>query len=143
MPRPEDVQLPLYAGFGLNQELRWEIARQFDGDANEPAAVGGMVFATVRTGEIRFAGRARDAKGTLMPALGGSSSLVRKRFTDEELEVWLNYIERMALDYVEGHAEVNPRDYPKTCERCDLQAICRVHENRADAEPEDEEESDD
>jgi hypothetical protein len=42
----------------------------------------------------------------------------------------------MADDFVRGHAEVNPRDFPKTCERCRLQFVCRVQEpeNRARVE---------
>jgi ATP-dependent helicase/DNAse subunit B len=104
--------------------------------------VGGLVFAKVRTGELCFAGRVRDAKATLLPGISGNSSLLRKRFTDEELEGWRSYIEQMARDYIAGHAEVNPRDYPKTCERCDLQAVCRVHENRTDPEAEGEEDGD-
>lgn len=142
MPRPEDVQLPLYAGFGLNEQLSATIAREFGGGQEASAAVGGLVFATVRRGEACFAGRVRDAKTTLLPNLGGNNSLLKKRFTDEELMDWRNYIERMAREYMEGRAEVNPRDYPMTCKRCDLQALCRVHENRADAEPEGEEDSD-
>ena len=39
----------------------------------------------------------------------------------------------MAQEFLDGRAEVDPREYPKTCERCDLQALCRVHENRLSA----------
>jgi ATP-dependent helicase/DNAse subunit B len=46
------------------------------------------------------------------------------------LEDWDKYIEQLAKDFLAGHAEVNPRDYPKTCERCGLQTLCRVDENR-------------
>jgi hypothetical protein len=31
---------------------------------------------------------------------------------------------------------VNPREYPKTCERCGLQTICRVEESEIGAESE-------
>jgi ATP-dependent helicase/nuclease subunit B len=42
----------------------------------------------------------------------------------------------MADDFVHGRAEVNPRDFPKTCERCGLQSVCRVQEpeNRSSVE---------
>jgi hypothetical protein len=43
----------------------------------------------------------------------------------------------MARDFVAGRAEVHPRDYPKTCERCGLQALCRIQENPPQAEDED------
>jgi len=42
---------------------------------------------------------------------------------------------------VRGRAEVDPRDYPKTCERCGLQAVCRIQEpeNRERFEQQDDE----
>lgn len=137
MPRPEDVQLPLYAGFGLDEALRSKIAREFgdeENDASEkPAAtLGGLVFAKVRTGEPCFAGRVGNARDTLLPTLSSASALAKKTFSAEELIEWREYIERMAREFLDGRAEVDPRDYPKTCERCDLQAVCRVQENRAD-----------
>jgi ATP-dependent helicase/nuclease subunit B len=52
----------------------------------------------------------------------------------------------MAQDFLAGHADVDPRDYPETCEYCGLQALCRVQENQpgSDAnEDEDSEEADD
>jgi hypothetical protein len=36
----------------------------------------------------------------------------------------------MARDFLAGCAEADPREYPETCERCDLQAVCRIEENR-------------
>jgi RecB family exonuclease len=115
MPRPDDVQLPLYAGFALDRE-------------SQP--LGGLVFAKVRAGQHGFAGRVADAQGALMHDLGNQSTLVKKPFTVEELIDWRDYIEKMAADFIAGHAEVDPRDYPKTCENCGLEALCRVRENR-------------
>ena len=53
LPRPDDVQLPLYAGFALGDE---EI-------------LGGLVFAKVRSGDQSFAGHVGDARATLVPGL--------------------------------------------------------------------------
>ena len=130
LPRPDDVQLPLYAGFALDREVE---------------LLGGLVFAKVRAGQHGFAGRVLDAKSMLLPALGSQSALVKKRFTVEELIDWRAYIEQMAMEFIEGHAEVNPREYPRTCERCGLEALCRVRENHslADDDGEDAEELDD
>lgn len=138
LPRPEDVQLPLYAGFGVDEELRTEIAKELGGAESETgdgqaAALGGLVFARLRAGDLGFAGRVGDARATLLESLGGSTDLVKKRLEAEDLIDWRDYIERMARDFLEGRAEVDPRDFPKTCERCDLQVLCRVHENRAAA----------
>lgn len=132
MPRPNDVQLPLYAGFGLDEELRTELQQEAgNADEDETAGrVGGLVFAKVRPGEMCFAGRVGDARATLLSGLGSSLALVKRKFTAEEMDDWRQYIEQMARDFVAGRAEVDPREYPKTCGSCDLQAICRIEENQ-------------
>jgi ATP-dependent helicase/DNAse subunit B len=114
LPRPDDVQLPLYAGFAL------------DLDSN---VVGGLVFAKVRAGKAEFTGKVRDAKGALLANLRGNTNLVKKPLDSEQLSAWKQYIEELAMDFLAGCAIVNPRDYPETCERCGLQVVCRVSEN--------------
>ena len=113
LPRPDDVQLPLYAGFGLDRQT-------------EPA--GGLVFARVRPGEMCFAGRVGDATATLDPTLKGNCSLLRNPFTVDQLEDWRDAIEQLARDFLTGRAAVDPRDPAKTCSHCDLHAICRIRE---------------
>lgn len=112
MPRPDDVQLPLYASYGLPPG----------------SELGGLVFARVRAGERSFAGRVADAKSTLLADLSASSNLARKRLSAEELMDWRAYIETMARNFVTGRADVDPRAYPETCKRCGLQALCRIQE---------------
>jgi len=126
LPRPDDVQLPLYAGFALDRETE---------------TLGGLVFAKVRTGAQEFAGRAGDAKATLLASLSGSNSLVKNRLTAEQLIDWRGAIEKLAEDFLAGDAEVDPREYPKTCERCGLQTLCRVQETEKQAQPDFDEES--
>jgi ATP-dependent helicase/nuclease subunit B len=121
LPRPDDVQLPLYAGFGLAPG----------------ETLGGLVFAKVRTGEPLFAGRVGDAANTLLPNLGKGSALLKTPLTAELLIAWRESIEQLAQDFVSGRAEVSPRDDPKTCERCDLQSLCRIQESHTLAESED------
>jgi probable DNA repair protein len=121
LPRPDDVQLPLYAGFALD----------------EGEELGGLVFAKVRPGDLSFAGNVADARGTLLGNLPASSSLVRDPFTVEKLLDWRDSIEQLARDFLSGKAEVDPRDYPRTCERCGLQSLCRIQEHRAALEAED------
>jgi probable DNA repair protein len=122
LPRPDDVQLPLYAGFALDDERE---------------RLGGLVFAKVRAGNLAFAGRVRSAAATLLPGLKSVNSLVKNPLTDEQLLAWHDCIEQLAQDFVAGRAEVDPREYPKTCERCDLQTLCRIQEHRAQLEAED------
>jgi len=114
LPRPDDIQLPLYATSALSEE-------------QQP---GGLVFAKVRTGEVCFAGRLGDAKGTLLADLSPRSSLVSAPLGVEMLEEWRAQIEELAKNFLAGHADVDPREGAKTCERCGLQTLCRVQENQ-------------
>ncbi|MGD0942019.1 MAG: PD-(D/E)XK nuclease family protein [Terracidiphilus sp.] len=113
LPRPDDVQLPLYAGFAIDREKE---------------VLGGLAFAKVRPNKTEFAGRVGDAVGTLSAGLGRMSALVKNPLTAEQLLDWRDCIEQLAGDFVDGRADVNPREYPKTCERCGLQALCRIQE---------------
>ena len=113
LPRPDDVQLPLYAGFALQKE---------EGD------VGGLVFAKLRAGEYCFEGRVKAAKQTLKAGLSGNSNLVRKPLTREDMDGWRAEINRLAEAFLAGEAQVNPRAYPETCKNCGLQALCRIQE---------------
>jgi probable DNA repair protein len=123
LPRPDDVQLPLYACFAVE---------------DNPENIGGLVFAQIRAGEHKeFLGRLKDARATLMSGLGARQVLVKSPLTDEEMSAWRTYIEKMAQDFIAGRAEADPRDYPHTCERCGLQAICRIQETPPQAEDED------
>jgi ATP-dependent helicase/DNAse subunit B len=116
LPRPDDVQLPLYAGFALDRE-------------NE--LLGGLVFAKVRPGDKSFAGHVGDPTGALVASLKSTSALAKNPLTAEQLEDWRNYIQQLARDFLAGRADVDPRDYPGTCDRCGLQTLCRIQENRA------------
>jgi ATP-dependent helicase/nuclease subunit B len=59
LPRPDDVQLPLYSGFGLD----------------EGQELGGLVFAKLRPGEFCFDGRVGNAAATLRADLNKRSGL--------------------------------------------------------------------
>lgn len=114
LPRPDDVQLPLYANFALECD---------------PSVIGGLVFAKVRPGETKFAGRIRNAKTTLRADLRGNTNLVKQPLDSEQLSAWEQYISQLAKDFLSGRAEVDPREYPETCECCGLQPLCRIQEN--------------
>ena len=123
LPRPDDVQLPLYAAFALpsGHEL------------------GGLVFAKVRPGDMCFTGQAADAQGTIDATLKGNSGLVKNALTAEQLSEWKLAIEQLARDFIAGRADVDPRDYPDTCDRCGLYALCRIREREDQHEPDEEE----
>jgi hypothetical protein len=112
------VQLPLYASFACRQP-------------------GGLVFAKLKIGNSEFVGRAANASATLRADMQ-RTGLARKPLTSAQLQDWKSAIEQLARDFLAGRADVDPRDYPATCEQCGLHAVCRIHENRTKPEAEDE-----
>jgi ATP-dependent helicase/nuclease subunit B len=124
LPRPDDIQLPLYARFALKEDHE----------------LGGLAFARVRPGDLSFAGHIGAPVATLYADLKSTSTLAKNPLTVEQLEDWDKYIEQLAKDFLAGRAEVDPRDYPKTCEHCGLQTLCRVDENRIALEGDDDQE---
>ncbi|MGD0901977.1 MAG: PD-(D/E)XK nuclease family protein [Terracidiphilus sp.] len=123
LPRPDDVQLPLYAGFALDGEL------------------GGLVFAKVRAGDLAFAGHVGNPAATLFAGLKSNSALAKNALTAEQLTGWRQRIEQLARDFLAGRAEVDPREAPKTCERCGLQTLCRILESENQSQLEDEDDT--
>jgi RecB family exonuclease len=115
LPRPDDVQLPLYAGFAVDPAV---------------GQIGGIAFARLRAGKCEFKGRVRAARATLDSALRANNSLVKQPLTLEDLAAWHDEIESLAHDFLAGRAYVNPREYPTTCQYCELKALCRVQEMR-------------
>jgi probable DNA repair protein len=119
LPRADDVQLPLYAGFALEGEK-----------------IGGLVFAKLRKGEPCFAGKVRRPREMLISTLNGTSSLMKRPLNDGDVDEWRQYIEQMARDFLAGHADANPIDAAKTCELCELQTLCRIHEGQGEIDEE-------
>jgi probable DNA repair protein len=123
--RPGEPQLPMYA---LGATHR----------------VDAVVFARVKAGEFAFKGLARHEG--LLPDVhtvekSRTASKVFRSWDDMQAK-WRIAIERIAASYAQGDANVDPRDGPKTCERCDQQTFCRVSERLPVAAPGAEEEGD-
>jgi len=99
--RPEDPQLPFYA-------------------VSAGEEISAVAFARLRAGRMRFIGYSKTAEA--IPKLqrcddwGG---LLRR---------WQAEVDALAQGFASGDARVDPRGGLKTCERCDLQALCRVYE---------------
>jgi probable DNA repair protein len=113
LPRPDDVQLPLYAGFALGQE---------------PA---GLLFAKLRAGQSECVGRMTNATDTFKSDLSARSALAKDKLTPDQMRDWRKYLTQLARDFLAGRADVDPSEYPATCDQCGLHTICRVHENQA------------
>jgi probable DNA repair protein len=100
-PRPDDPQLPLYA-------------------VAAPEDLSAVVFAKVRRGAMRFSGfsRTKDVIPKVQAARNWAALLSE----------WKKETDALAAAFAAGEAAVDPKRDLKTCERCDLQTLCRVYE---------------
>jgi len=117
--RPEEPQLPLYLV------------------SAEPDAVA-VAFAQVRTGDMRFAGLARDAD--LLPevrTLPDGKIKQAEPSWGQQVEAWRADLARIAAGFVAGAAAVDPKRYPDTCRYCDVKPFCRIYERLENALEED------
>ena len=120
--RPDEPQLPMYA---LGAAER----------------VDAVVFARVRAGDFCFNGLAREEG--LLPGVSTVekhrvASKVRRDW-DDLLAHWRIALEGIGASYAAGDANVDPRDGPATCERCDQHTFCRVSERLPVSAPGEEE----
>lgn len=109
--RPDDCQLPMYALAAAGQDVR------------------AVAFAKLKVGKLGFAGISRDAG--VLPGVGTvdkQRTKVRIASWESLFDAWRDQTTRLGEDFVAGAAQVDPKHLLATCERCDLQPLCRVHE---------------
>jgi ATP-dependent helicase/nuclease subunit B len=104
--RPDEPQLPLYAGFGNIDDLK------------------GVLLARVRDDNAAFIGRVEDAR-----QVDGNRKLVKPPYSDAMLQRWQTVLTELGQHFVKGEADVDPKQYPKTCQFCRLPGLCRIAEN--------------
>jgi ATP-dependent helicase/nuclease subunit B len=120
-PRPDEPQLPLYAGFGQIDHLK------------------GVLLGRVREDKVKFIGRVEDAR-TVMP---GNAKLTRPPYSADMLRGWQDVLGDLGQQFLRGEAQVDPKQYPKTCKFCDLPGLCRIAESDRAAAGEEGDEGDD
>jgi probable DNA repair protein len=108
--RPDEPQLPLYAVYG-NVER-----------------VSGILFAQIRAGKMGFAGRAINAKQTVLADLNASSPLVNQQYDDNMHDAWEQALLQLAEEFLQGEASVDPKHGTDTCTYCPLPGLCRIAE---------------
>jgi ATP-dependent helicase/nuclease subunit B len=104
--RPDEPQLPLYAGFGRVDELQ------------------GVLLGRVREGETRFIGRVEHPDDVIV----GDTKLSKPPYRAEMLQTWQRVLLNIGEQFLRGEAQVDPKRYPKTCEFCPLPGLCRIAE---------------
>jgi ATP-dependent helicase/nuclease subunit B len=105
--RPDEPQLPLYA---VDLRRRQEVAA--------------LLFAQLRAGDLAFNGLGvRDGIAPRVKAAGEDGTAWAA-----QLDGWQTTLTALAEAYRAGDARVDPKEYPRSCEYCGLDALCRVHE---------------
>lgn len=103
--RPDDPQLPFYC---ITSDL----------------PISGLLFAQISSRETRFKGIVNLESQPLAP-------FNLKPIADwhEQVELWKLSLQHLAQQFRQGHAKVDPKEAPKTCQFCDLTLLCRVNDN--------------
>jgi len=47
------------------------------------------------------------------------------------LRGWQHVLSNLGQQFLNGEAQVDPKEYPKTCEFCDLSGLCRIARKRS------------
>ena len=108
--RPDDPQLPLYAVT----------------DAGPVAAVS---FAVLRADQVAFEGwLAMQSCCLASPSSTRPRARSTRKLGKRVRRLGAPNSRHLAREFLAGHATVAPKNYPRTCEHCDLGALCRVRE---------------
>lgn len=107
--RPNEPQLPLYA-------------------TSDPT-IRGIAFAQIRSNRMRFLGISQDFLDIpgIKPLEKFSNEHIELTWT-RQLERWKNVLTQLAKDFMGGDARVEPKEEGVTCQKCNLQSLCRVYE---------------
>jgi len=102
--RPDEPQLPLYCA-----------------TSDEPIA--GAAFALIHAGVQEFKGLAEP--GIAPPGMKKMNMEIPLPFSEQRVE-WRRVLEKLAVNFRAGHAEVDPKR--DACDYCRLKALCRIRE---------------
>ena len=105
--RPDEPQLPLYC-------------------ATSADPIAGAAFAVIRIGELGFRGHTDSGVG--LPGMK-KMDLAEAASFREQIEAWRAVLERLAVDFRDGKAVVDPKK--GACDQCGLHALCRIREFEA------------
>lgn len=95
----------------------------------------GVAFARLRRGDCRYAGIARN--DGIFPGIKAFDKISLSKKPDATADwdalmaQWKAVVTRLAENFVEGEAEVDPRDYgseKSACRYCDQKVFCRIFE---------------
>jgi len=109
--RPEEPQLPLYNSVVHD-------------------AKAAVLFGQLKAGEIAYKGIVAETHliPDLPPKYGDRIIKEAAQRWDEILQGWLLTLQKLAGDFRQGRAEVDPKQIQQSCQYCQLSALCRIDE---------------
>jgi len=114
--RPDAPQLPLYAIVSEADRLK------------------GVAFGLVRAGEGRELKGYAVSEGVLP---GKPVKLTEAATLEEQVQRWRQVLVKLAEEFYAGDAQVRPKQYPATCERCGQRLLCRLDVSLVEGDEED------
>jgi probable DNA repair protein len=108
--RLDEPQLPLYCITATN-------------------AATHIAFAEINSLRLGFKGISQNDLATEGMTCLSDTPYSENRPWEQQVITWRTTLEKLGSDFVNGHAEVDPKMEIETCRYCQLHALCRVHEN--------------
>ena len=108
--RPDEPQLPLYC-------------------VSSDTPIHGILFAQVRSNKLQFKGIIEDP--SWVPKSEAPSDFTEandEQAWDTLQQEWQMVLHDLAQQFVHGTANVDPKDPVTSCQYCELQSLCRIHE---------------
>jgi len=120
--RPDQPQLPLYAVVSSTEAV--------GEDAQELAA---LAFACVRPGQDMGL-QGYQSRDRVLP----KATKMKAASLQDQVHQWCVVLTALAEEFYTGQANVDPKDYPKTCSHCNQRLLCRLDPTSLDAHSVDE-----
>lgn len=117
--RPDEPQLPAYLVMTESDE----------------STAAGVAFASVNPGQMRFTSIIN--KPNILPDVKVFDKIPAcAQFSawSELTAKWKQDLTNLANGFLSGDARVLPKNYPLTCQYCDMKPFCRIHERREHAD---------
>ena len=111
--RPDEPQLPLY--LVMIESMA--------------STAAGVAFASIKKGQMGFSAILSELN--VLPgerAFSQIKSCTQFQTWDDLVAKWKHDLTQLASGFLSGDARVSPKHHPVTCQYCEMQPFCRIHE---------------
>lgn len=118
--RPDEPQLPLYLVMSESAAAS---------ASSSVFKMAGVAFATIKPGQMGFS--AIVCEQDLLPGVkvfNQYKACAQFETWDELITKWQQSFNQLGKNLMRGDVKVLPKNYPVTCQYCDVRPFCRIHE---------------